>query len=384
MKKRILIVGIANPAARAAATARQAGIEPIIYEASATSEESVVEAARKQRVEGIYCADETHAEVVAAAAKTLKFPCFSVRAGRLLRNKEALRTALAKHTELNPRFGVADSLATAVAALHTLGLPAVVKPVDGDGGRGALIVRELDDAPLAFARAARVASDGRVLVEPYLTGHEYRVVCHRGNGNWGTLAVFSNVPAEHDHLFDRAIVAPVRVAGPLRAQLREQVRTVLRVAGGIHGVVVLEFMVSAEGLHLVELSHIGQMPGFATGLFPAISGIDLLELDVVSSLERPFDTTPRFHACGALWWLTAKTGIVSAVHGIEKARAVPGVGAVEVSAKVGTVLGHQVDVPTRDDVGYVLATSRTPRRALEKAQYASEYLRFETRAALDH
>jgi hypothetical protein len=154
---------------------------------------------------------------------------------------------------------------------------------------------------------------------------------------------------------------------------------------GVHGIIVLEFLDSGEGLHLVELGHIGHLPALATQLFPAISGgIDLLEVDVASAAGRPFDSKPRFKACGAVWWLKAKSGLVTAVHGMEKARSVPGVTAVEISAKVGTVLGHQVDGPTRDAVGYILAMARSPRRALEKAQYASEYLRFETRAALEH
>jgi hypothetical protein len=73
--------------------------------------------------------------------------------------------------------------------------------------------------------------------------------------------------------------------------------------------------------------------------------------------------------------------MVSAVHGIDKAQAVPGVARVKVNAAVGTVLGHQVDGPSRDAVGYIVATARSPQRALEKAQYASEYVRFETQAA---
>ena len=50
---------------------------------------------------------------------------------------------------------------------------------------------------------------------------------------------------------------------------------------------------------------------------------------MASSVGRPFETKPRFTACGALWWLKPQSGIVVSVHGIVEARAVPGVAAIE-------------------------------------------------------
>lgn len=345
--------------------------------------EALADAARGARVQGIYSTDEAHAELVAAAANSLGLPRFSAKAARLLHNKEALRAVLGEHTQLNPRYGVTNTQAGVHNALQQLGLPAVVKPVDGAGGNGALIVRDIDDAPLAFARASRAASNGRVLVEAHLVGTEYRVVCHCGDSGWGTLAVLSNVPAGRDHLYDRAVVAPVRVAGPLRARLREQARAVIRLMGRFQGVVVFEFLATGEELYLLEMAHINETPALATELFPTICGIDLLELDVASSVGRAVASKPQFTVCGALWWLEPRSGVVASVHGISEARSVPGVAAVEIAAKAGAVLGHQVDAPSRDAAGYVLATARSPRRALEKAQYASQYLRVEVSAALE-
>ncbi|MFO7975868.1 MAG: ATP-grasp domain-containing protein [Candidatus Hydrogenedentota bacterium] len=382
MKQRVLIIGAKEYADRAAVAARGAGLDAAIADPVPDDADTVADAARTQQAEGIYSADESHAEIVAAAATRLNLPGFSEDAARLLYNKEAVRSALAKDTELNPAYGVADSPATTEQIIHRLGVPVVVKPVEGARGKGTFVVRDEADAPLAFARAVKAGISGRVLLERHLPGQEYRVICHRIKGQWSTLMVYGSVPAEKDYLFDRALVAPVRVAGPLRDRLRKHVRTVMGMVGGVHGVVVLEFMVSGEGLHLIEIGQINACPILATQLFPAISGIDLLGVDVASSLGTPFPTRPLFKVCGAVWWLTARSGVVSAVHGIDKARAVPGVVQVNVNATEGTVLGHQVDGPSRDAAGYVVATARNPQRALEKAQYASEYVRFETQAAL--
>lgn len=381
VKRRVLIVGAKECAERAAAAGQRAGLDTVIVDPPPEDMDAVADAARIHEAEGIYGADEAHAEMVAAAAAVVGLPGLSGRAARMLRDKEALRSALAPETDLNPLYGVADAPITAEQIVDRLGVPVVFKPVDGSRGRGTLVIRDVADAPLAFARAANASVSGRVLLEEYIEGQEFRVVCHRGQETWSTLMVFSNVPSETDHLFDRALVAPVRVAGPLRGRLRSEVRAVMGIVGGIQGVVVLEFMVSGDQIRLVELGHINEYPALATELFPAISGTDLLEVDVASVLGTPFENRPHFKVSGAVWWLSSRSGMVSAVHGIDKAQAVPGVARVKVNAAVGTVLGHQVDGPSRDAVGYIVATARSPQRALEKAQYASEYVRFETQAA---
>lgn len=383
MARRLLIVGTSDDAARAADAAQRAGIEAVVFDGAAENADEISDAAQTHGAEGIYSAGERDAEKVAAAAQTLGFPCFSPRAARLLRDKEALRAVLARHTNLNPRYGAADSQSETERALNGMGLPAVVKPADGVGGQGASIVEEIDDAPLAFVRASKAAANGRVLIETYLRGQEFRVICHAGGGKWCTLGVFSNVPADNGHLFDRALVAPVRVAGGLRDQLSKAVQRAVRSVGRVHGVVVFEFLLSEAGLCLIELSHINTVPELATRLFPGICGVDLLETDVACFAGVPPASVLRYTSCGALWWIHARSGVVSGVRGEDTARAVPGIGAVGIHAKEGAVLGHQVDVASRDAAGHILALARSPRRALEKARYAAECLHIDTLAALE-
>jgi len=182
VKQRVLILGAKDCAAHAAEAAGRAGLEAVVATSVPNEPEAMADAARTNGAEGIYCADEAHVEAAAAASSKLGFPCLSEYAARLLHSKEALRSALARETGLNPRYGIAGSLAETEQIIRRLGLPAVVKPLEGAWGQGALIVRDIADAPLAFTRAVKHASSGRVLLEPYLPGHEYRVICHRSQG----------------------------------------------------------------------------------------------------------------------------------------------------------------------------------------------------------
>jgi cyanophycin synthetase len=74
-----------------------------------------------------------------------------------------------------PRGVVVYSEAEAVAALERLDVPVVVKPLNGNHGRGVSVDLESVEQVVAAYRLAREHSDA-VLVEEYLLGRDYRVL----------------------------------------------------------------------------------------------------------------------------------------------------------------------------------------------------------------
>ena len=80
----------------------------------------------------------------------------------------------------------------AVAAAKRIGYPCVLKPLDGNHGRGvALNLRTEEDVRAAFAVAMRESRSGDVVVESYITGNDYRVLVIGGK----LAAVAERVPA---------------------------------------------------------------------------------------------------------------------------------------------------------------------------------------------
>jgi cyanophycin synthetase len=91
-----------------------------------------------------------------------------------------------------PRSEVVDDADAAVSAARRLGYPCVVKPLDGNHGRGvALDLRSEEAVREAFDAARRETRSGHVVVETYLTGNDYRVLVIGGR----VAAVAQRVPA---------------------------------------------------------------------------------------------------------------------------------------------------------------------------------------------
>jgi len=92
----------------------------------------------------------------------------------------------------SPRGVFVREVEDAVAAAARIGYPVVVKPLDGNHGRGVCInIQNEDEVRTSYATAYAASRKGTVLVEQYVTGKDYRilVIDHR------VVAVAERVPA---------------------------------------------------------------------------------------------------------------------------------------------------------------------------------------------
>jgi cyanophycin synthetase len=116
----------------------------------------------------------------------------------------------------------------AVAAAGRVGFPVVVKPLDGNHGRGVqLDLRSDEEVAAAFPAAQAEARRGWVLVESYVTGNDYRVLVVGGR----MVAVAERVPA---HVIGDGSSTVARLveetnADPRRGVGHEKVLTRIRV-----------------------------------------------------------------------------------------------------------------------------------------------------------
>jgi cyanophycin synthetase len=91
-----------------------------------------------------------------------------------------------------PKSEVVDTMEGCVAAARRVGFPCVVKPLDGNHGRGVhLDLRSDDDVRKAYEGARRESRSGDLVVESYITGNDYRCLVIGGK----VAAIAERVPA---------------------------------------------------------------------------------------------------------------------------------------------------------------------------------------------
>ncbi|HEX5826263.1 MAG TPA: cyanophycin synthetase, partial [Candidatus Limnocylindrales bacterium] len=126
-----------------------------------------------------------------------------------------------------PRSEVVETEDDAVAAARRLGFPCVIKPLDGNHGRGvALDLRSEEDVRAAWPEALRQSRSKDVIVETYITGNDYRCLIIGGE----LAAVAERVPASVTGDGERTIrqLVDVTNADPRRGIGHEKVLTKIK------------------------------------------------------------------------------------------------------------------------------------------------------------
>ncbi|MGH2464798.1 MAG: cyanophycin synthetase family protein, partial [Candidatus Limnocylindrales bacterium] len=150
-----------------------------------------------------------------------------------------------------PRSEMVDNEEDTVAAAKRLGYPCVVKPLDGNHGRGVhLDLRSEESVRAAYQGARRESRSGDLVVETYVAGNDYRCLVIGGK----VAAIAERVPASVVGDGERTIRQLVEVANadPRRGIGHEKVLTRIHVGDD-----AIE-LVRAQGFELDAVPAAGQ------------------------------------------------------------------------------------------------------------------------------
>ncbi|MGP8034421.1 MAG: acetyl/propionyl/methylcrotonyl-CoA carboxylase subunit alpha [Steroidobacteraceae bacterium] len=174
--------------------------------------------------------------------------------------------------------GPEQDLKQLAAAAHTVGLPLIIKPAAGGGGKGMQIVRQESELTAALAAARRLAEsafgDGALLLERYLASprHLEVQVFADTHGNLVHLGDRDcSIQRRHQKLIEEA-PAPA-VPDALRARLRAAALVVAREIGYVSAGTV-EFLYDGREFFFMEMNTRLQVEHTVT---EAVTGLDLVE-----------------------------------------------------------------------------------------------------------
>jgi len=320
---------------------------------------------------------------VAAVLKRLGLSGLSMETARLACDKLAMKDCFRLAGVPVPEFQAVDTPQALSRLAIERGPDLVIKPVDSRGSRGVQRVAQVKDLAKAFALAASHSPTGRVMAERYLEGPQISTESIIIDGECLTPG-FSDRNYEY---LDRYAPFFVENGGDLPSRLpdemQEKVKSVVARAanalGIVNGTVKGDIVVYRGEPYVIELA--ARLSGgfFCTREIPLNSGVDFVGAaikvalgDFVQAEElRPKHTTPVIQR-----YAFSQPGRVVRVAGVEKARSIPGVAELIVTAKPGDVIPPAGD--RRPSAAMVLATGRSRDEALKAANDAIAELRVET------
>lgn len=391
----VLFVGAGRHQRRAIERARELGLRVVAVDGEAgapglavadvaevvsfSDVPAVIEVGRRHGVDGVLTVSADRAvPVVAAVAEALGLPGIGTETARAMTNKLTMRRRLAGGGVPQPRFAAVRTLEEGLAALETVGVPAVLKPADSGGQRGIFRLESAADLERDLPGALAESARGEAIVEGFHDGLELNglVVARDGEATTVTLSDRLRPPGVGFgvgwiHLYPPSL-PPETVAEAERVAAQA-----LRALGLRDGIAFPQLLVTPDGeVLVVEVA--ARIPGGQMAdLARHAVGVDLVEVALRRALGEEISdelVVPRFRRPLAIRFLTAKpgplpTGRVTSLGGMEKVLAAPGVLQADVYFGAGdTVRPVRLDA---DRMGYVIATGEGSAEALERAEAAA-------------
>ncbi len=354
--------------------------------------EQAREFARVSPLAGVVGVDDDTAVVAATIARAIGLRGNPVAAAKAARDKFEQRTRLARANVPVPRFalhGVDEDPGTFAGRVP---YPCVVKPLRLSASRG--VIRA--DAPAqfvtAFERLRRILAAPdivacgeparRILVEDFVPGSEHALEGLLVDGDLRVLALFDKPdPLDGPYFEETIYVTPSRLQSDARHALESCAQGAARALGLTTGPVHVELRYNDRGPWLIEMAArpIGGRCSAALRFGTPDSGLgaaaSLEEIILRHALAMPIASLER-DACasGVMMIPVPRAGVLREVGGIEAARAIPLIDAVEITAHSGEAL-----VPWPEGSrypGFIFASGERPEAVEEALRSAHRKLQF--------
>jgi hypothetical protein len=377
----------------------------------APSVRAIVKAAAKAPIDGAIAVGDRPTVLASLAACALGLPGNPPDAARASSNKLLMRQAFARAGLPSPWFFDVDAATGREQAVARAQYPCVVKPLAMAASRGVMRADGPEDLAAAFRRvqallarrdvqAQRNPAHGRMLVEGYIPGAEFAIEAVLDRGELHVLAIFEKPDPLVGPFFEETIyVTPPRIDPAAQALIGRAVAAACRAIGLIHGPVHAEvrvqrgrdeFSVSSPStggasrsvVHVIEVAArpIGGLCARALR-FQQLAGrsaneIGLEELLLLHAAGSGVGSYQRERqAAGVMMIPVPRRGIFKRVDGLARARAIPGIEDIVITAKRDQ---HLVPLPEGSSYpGFIFARGETPEkveRALRLAHAALEWV----------
>jgi biotin carboxylase len=277
-----------------------------------------------------------------------------------------------------PAFDSVDTVPDALAAASRIGLPVVVKPVQGSGSSGVKLCQTAEEVAQQAQELLQQRHNERgvpipqqILVEELVEGVEYSVetfnttIIGITKKHLGTLPYF--VEIGHDF--------PALLSGVEQVAIARTAQQALEALGLGWGPAHLELRLTAEVPKIIEVN-----PRLAGGYIPELVrlawGIDLIAETIrqVVGNEPQLNKIVERYAC-LRFILPPVDGTLVGVDGLDSAQQVPGVAEIQLYLQSGDTVKCRGDF--RDRIGHVIAVGDTSTNAKGAVELAHSQIQLQ-------
>ena len=367
---------------------------PVHFESPDAAAYAVLEAVRgqHQNIDGILALGDRPAVAAAYVARGLGILYNHPAAVEACRSKLRMREVFREAGLRVPWFHPISLNPAPEPALLGVTYPCVAKPLSLSASQGVVRANSREEFVAAATRIRRLLESAeiratcepnldQILVEGYIPGREVAIEGLLTDGNLRVLAFFDKPdPLEGPYFEETIYITPSRLAASQQREIERCAVDAVRVLGLSQGPVHAEFRVNDEGVWPLEVAPrpIGGLCARALRFSPdaASQTIGLEELLLRHALGLPCSDWPREQAASGVMMIPVpKSGVLEKIEGEDAARSVPGITALEITARLHDYIAAWPEGSSY--LGFLFATGNTADEVEHAIRAAHSNLRFE-------
>jgi biotin carboxylase len=314
---------------------------------------------------------------VALVAERLGLPSIRLDSARLATDKLLMKDAFVRHGVACPWYSevsnASDLEAMTADRSHQ---NYVIKPIDGSGSRGVMVIDSQTDIKNIFSESASWGKSDRLIVEKFIPGLQISSESFILNGKCFTPALAERNYARLDQFAPSIIEDGGTIPAVISPLLQEKISDlILRAALAIgidRGLVKGDLVVAENGEPLIiELAARLSGGWFSTHQIPSATGVDFVNVVISEALGIPVkecDLIPKWNRATAIRYFFPPEGEILAIDGLDEIKNSPGVIKYGLFRGVGDFQPKVLMHPDR--FGYVLAEASNREEAITLVEQA--------------
>lgn len=260
-----------------------------------------------------------------------------------------------------PQFVKAGSIDEILKFKQRTNRNLIIKPVDAQSSRGIFTLDNRSEQELItlFEEAIKFSKAGHVIAEEFIEGTEFTVEGLCLNGEHTTLAI------SRKRHFRTGIASELKYPGALSPETEKELvnfhNQFIAKTGLQNAITHTEYIVDEETgeFWLVESACRGGGSLIPSHIVPWVSGVEVYDLFYNSLTCKEIKRIEHVKSRSAiLYFFEFEAGQVNTIQGVEEARAIEGVIALELEFKTGDIIKSARD--DRGRQGYIIILADTP------------------------
>jgi biotin carboxylase len=343
----------------------------------------VLEFSQSTNIDGVMTIANDVPYTVALVADTLGLKSISLDAARNSTNKVLMKKRFVEAGVNCPWFSDVNTLEELVAVKREFGTHRLVlKPVDGRGARGVLIIDDSVDLGWAFHESQRWGDSGKLIIEKFIDGIQLSTESFILDGKCYTPAMadrnYENLSNFKPYVIENGGTIPASLPCS-EEEINDLILRGAQALGIEEGIVKGDIVIDETSKPLIiELAPRLSGGWFATHQIPAASGVDLVNAVISYSLNEsiaPASLIRKWNRSTAIRYWFPPAGIIKNISGEEILKSLDGLLHYGFFRTVGDT--QPIVTKHSDRFGFVIFSADNKKEVLEKIEKALSVLQIE-------